>query len=102
MQDWPFSTPVTQLPQALVAVLRAFPRFPQVPVKAFCVPYCWPMSASTPFAKWIPSAPLTVLTVVGVIFFNNLAFADQALIRTLAETNVNKQYLVESVSIAGV
>lgn len=42
------------------------------------------------------------LFLAGGLFFSGLARADQALVRAMAESNVNQQYLVESVSLAGV
>ncbi len=45
---------------------------------------------------------LTVLLVGGSLVFSGAVRADQSLVRAMAETNINQQYLVESVSIAGV
>ena len=48
---------------------------------------------------------ITVLALAlgfGGLVFNASARADQALVRALAESNVNQQYLIESVSISGV
>ena len=42
------------------------------------------------------------LFLAGGLFFSGLARADQAMVRAMAESNVNQQYLVESVSLAGV
>jgi hypothetical protein len=42
------------------------------------------------------------LFLAGGLLFSGIARADQALIRAMAESNVNQQYLVESVSVAGV
>jgi hypothetical protein len=42
------------------------------------------------------------LVLAGGLFFSGLARADQALVRAVAESNVNQQYVVESVSLAGV
>lgn len=47
-------------------------------------------------------APLILSLVFGGTVFNHLARADQALVRALAESNVNQQYVIESVSISGV
>ncbi len=50
-----------------------------------------------------PSAALLALSLgLGLTIFSGDARADQALIRALADSNVNSQYLVESVSISGV
>ncbi|HVW10378.1 MAG TPA: hypothetical protein VHC90_17445, partial [Bryobacteraceae bacterium] len=42
------------------------------------------------------------LFLAGGLFFIGPARADQALVRAVAATNVNQQYVVESVSLAGV
>lgn len=42
------------------------------------------------------------LFLAGGLFFSGLARADQALVRAMAESNVNQQYVVESVTLAGV
>lgn len=47
-------------------------------------------------------APLILSLVFGGTVFNHTARADQALVRALAESNVNQQYVIESVSISGV
>jgi hypothetical protein len=46
-------------------------------------------------------APYVALLIAS-IGFSAPAFADQTLVRALAESNVNQQYLIESVSISGV
>jgi len=45
---------------------------------------------------------LALSLILGGAVFDSLARADQALERALADSNVNQQYLVESVSISGV
>jgi hypothetical protein len=51
----------------------------------------------------VPRAALLVIsTGFGLTVLAARAEADQALVRSLAETNVNQQYVVESVSISGV
>jgi outer membrane protein assembly factor BamA len=40
--------------------------------------------------------------IMGGVLFNLTVRADQALVRALAESNVNQQYVIESVSISGV
>jgi hypothetical protein len=42
------------------------------------------------------------LFLAGGLFFSGLARADQALVRAMAASNINQQYVVESVSLAGV
>lgn len=47
-------------------------------------------------------APLVLSLFFGGTVFDAAARADQALVRALADANVNQQYLIESVSISGV
>ena len=52
--------------------------------------------------KNLHALPLIALLGFGAAIFSGAARADQALVRALAESNVNQQYLIESVSISGV
>lgn len=47
-------------------------------------------------------SPLVLSLILGGTVCTGAGYADQALVRALAESNVNQQYLVESVSISGV
>src|ERR1700734_2145450 len=60
------------------------------------------MSIRGVFGVLNTSAPLVLTLVFGGTVFQGAAQADQALIRAMAESNVNQQYLIEGVSISGV
>ncbi len=53
-------------------------------------------------AKVLRATLAVVSFGLGTAVFGGTASADQALVRALAESNVNQQYLIESVSISGV
>ena len=46
--------------------------------------------------------PLVLSLILGGVAFHVPALADQALDRAVAESNVNQQYVIESVSISGI